>query len=101
MYSSLSPTEGTYEILTNSILNITDDDRPVVDMDVFVIPKNTSSSVGYFVLIDHNFSIPIDKFLVSELNKKHVAYVHNLGSALEESYHIIATDGTHNTTAVR
>jgi len=101
VYSSLSPTEGTYEILTNSILNITDDDRPVVDMDVFVIPKNASSSIGYFALIDHNFSISIDRFLVSELNKKLVAYVHNLGNALEESYHIIATDGTHNTTAVR
>jgi len=100
VYSNLSPTEGTYQILTNYILNITDVDRPAVDMDVFVIPKNPSSSIGYFAL-DHNFSIPIDKFLVSELNKKHVAYVHNLGSALKATYYVIATDGVHNTTMVR
>ena len=99
VYSDLSPTEGSNQILTSLMLNITDADRPAEDLEVFVLSDSNTSSMGHFAFIK-NFSSSIERFSVSELNEKQVAYVHNLGSALEESYTLIVSDGVHNTTAV-
>ena len=95
---SLVLTEGSHGHLTSDIINITDADRPVEDLTVYVSPKVAFN--GHFAS-QKNTSVAISRFSVKEIIKGQIVFKHELGKELEEDYELVVSDGLHNSSSVR
>ena len=98
IYKNLSITEGLFVYLTTDAINITDADRPVENLTVYIIPKVGFN--GHFATRD-NYSVAISKFSVNQMIDRQIVFNHRLGKELEEDYTLVVSDGLHNSSSVR
>ena len=99
IYKNLNIIEGLFEYLTTDIINITDADRPVENLTVYIIPKEVGSN-GYFAT-RNNYSVAISEFSINQMIEGQIVFEHHLGKELEEDYTLVVSDGLHNSSSVR
>ena len=97
VYEDINIIEGSYEYLTASIINITDADRPIENLTVYVIPKVPFN--GHFAKLD-NYSVAISHFSVNQIINREIVFKHYLGNKLEGSCLLVVSDGLHNSSSV-
>lgn len=98
IYKNLDVTEGLFVYLTTDTINITDADRPVENLTVYIIPEVGFN--GYFATRD-NYSVAISEFSVNQMIEGQIIFKHHLGKELEEGYTLVVSDGLHNSSSVR